>query len=74
MPGCLYEYNVHIDGRYHKLYGEIEKDDRWIPMGNCLFAYKPLLENDNLDINKLKEEADKLKLVWHKPKIKVDKY
>lgn len=63
-----------IDGRYHKLYGEIEKDDRWIPMGNCLFAYKPLLENDNLDINKLKEEADKLKLVWHKPKIKVDKY
>lgn len=61
-----------IDGRYHKLTKELKKDKDWIDMGNCLFAYKPLLENDSLEMSKIEKEAEKLKLVWHKPKIEID--
>lgn len=70
MDGDLVE---DIDGEYWGLIKSLKKDKDFENFGDFLFAYKPLLKVDDVDMDTLKNEAYDMGILRSKPKIKLDK-
>ena len=60
---------VNIGG----LIKSLKKDKDFENFGDFLFAYKPLLKVDDVDMDTLKNEAYDMGILRSKPKIKLDK-
>lgn len=60
-----------IDKEYWDLTDKLSHDSDWENFGEFLWAYKPLCKNDEVSVEKCKNEAKKLRLIADKPEIKV---
>lgn len=61
-----------IDHDYWDLMEKLGNDKDFVKIGKFLFAYKPLLENDDIKESDIEQEALKLKLTQGKVKIALD--
>lgn len=52
-----------IDGAYWDLHSKLKSDKDFEFMSNFIFAYKPLLKNDDLTMKQIEDEAYKLKII-----------
>ena len=60
-----------IDKEYWDLNDKLSHDSDWENFGEFLWVYKPLRKNDDVSLEKCKEEAKKLALIADKPELKI---
>ena len=60
-----------IDKEYWNLNDKLSHDSDWENFGEFLWVYKPLRKNDDVSLEKCKEEAKKLALIADKPELKI---
>ncbi len=68
MDGDLVE---DIDGEYWKLHEQLSNDSDFEKFGDFLFAYKPLMKNDDVKQSTLENEAYDMGILREKPVIKL---
>lgn len=61
-----------IDGEYWKLYDRLSGDKDFEKFGEFLFAYKPLMKNDDVGLSTLENEAYDMGILRKKPKIRLN--